>query len=237
MVIYDPTEILVEFLRTRITDPRGRHTANSDTFSGDGSTKTFTLTPTSGKRVQYISSVTVDGSTKDKWQDYYIDLQNQQIIFKSAPQSGTNNIIINYYEGSSSWIYPDMPRIDLSSSSYPRISVLIVSSPGERLGRYDASVEYNIHFQIDVWTKRNEGSIDTQIFTIEGRKYEGDKLAYILGNQICQALKRYENDMFPMLYDYQPISGPRAMPYDKEHNAFHSVVEFMLKSIDIGESL
>ena len=33
MVIYTPKDVLVEFLRARLTDPRGRHTLTSDSFT------------------------------------------------------------------------------------------------------------------------------------------------------------------------------------------------------------
>lgn len=231
MVIYTPKEILVEFLRARITDPNSRHTTTSDTFSGDGSTTDFTLTPTSGHSVQAINSVTVGGSTNSKWEDYYIDLQNQQVIFKSAPTSGTDNITVSYEEGTTSWIYPDKPRADLSSSSLPRISVLIVDSGGYRAGKYDAAVEYKVRFQIDIWTKEND------IETINGRKYEGDRLAQVLGEQVCNVIQEHEDDLHPIMYDYDPITGPRDMPYDVEHQCFHSIVEVGLKMLNIGDNI
>ena len=104
MVRYTPKEVIVEFLRTRITDPRGRHTTTSDSFTGDDTTTKFTLTPSTGKRAQCINSITVAGSSKSKWKDYYIDLEsNQDIIFKTAPSVG-EAIVVSYEEGSTSWI-------------------------------------------------------------------------------------------------------------------------------------
>ena len=229
MVRYLPKDILVEFLRAKLTDPRGRHTATSDTFTADGSTTQFTLTPSSGTKVQAVTSVTVSGSSQNKWRDYYVDLQNQQINFASAPTSGS--IVVNYKEGSTSWIYSDEVRNDMSSTSFPRISVAVVTSPGERVGNYQAAVEYNLHFQVNIWTK--EG----QYYTINSISYEGDRLAQILGYLITEALEENESSLHHKLYDYQPITGPRDLPFDQEHQAFHSIVEFALKTIDAGENI
>jgi len=50
--IFDPSEILCEFLRARISDPRARATTKTQTFDGDDSTKEFTLVPTTGDTAQ-----------------------------------------------------------------------------------------------------------------------------------------------------------------------------------------
>jgi len=231
----EPEEVLMEFLRAKLTDPRGRHSTNSESFTATEGQTEFNLTPTSGKKVQAIISVKQNSSLLSKWQDYYIDLQNQKIILKEGASSG-DEILVNYKEGTTSWIYTDKPREDLSLSSYPRISILVVSGPGERLGNYQADVEHNIHFQIDIWTKEDIGD-NSQIFEINGRKYEGNRLAKIIGYQICEQLTNNENEMYPFLYDYQPITSPRDLPMDDAHQAFHTIVECAFKCINIGENI
>ena len=58
---------VVEFLRAKLTDPRSRHTADSDSFTATASQTVFTLTPTTGSHlVRAITSVTVAGSTQKK---------------------------------------------------------------------------------------------------------------------------------------------------------------------------
>ena len=55
-----PEDIVAEFLRARLTDPRARYTADSDTFAATAAQTTFTLTPTTGTNlVRAITSVTV----------------------------------------------------------------------------------------------------------------------------------------------------------------------------------
>jgi len=232
--IFDPAEILCEFLRSRVSDPRTRATTKTQTFSGDDSETEFELTPTTGNTAQYVSSVSIGGSDQTKWQDYYIDLQNQKVIFVTAPTTGSDNISVTFFEGTTSWIYTDKPAKSIGDIAFPRISISKIGSPGERLGKYDASVEYNIHFQADIWTRKS--TANAHIFTISERKYSGEPLAHILGNLVCQALKLYESDLHPIMYDYQPISGPRSLPFDRDYQAFHTVVEFQLKMLNIGEA-
>ena len=234
--IYDPKEILGDFLRTRVTDPRSRHTLTSDSFTATAAQTEFTVTPTSGYRMQAVSSVTVNTAAQNKWEDYYIDTQNQKIVLISGA-TVSDAVVVNYWEGTGSWIYPDKPREDIGPASFPRMSIMVVGSPGDRLGKYDAAVEHNIHFQVDIWARLAKGSPETQIFTVAGRKYEGDRLAHVLGNQVCQALKLYESDLHPIMYDYHPVSGPRSLPVEREHEVFHTVIEFQLKMLNIGEAL
>lgn len=66
-------------------------TSIKDTFIGDGSTTRFTLS----NRVVIRGLVTVGGSAAS---DYSIDNTSQEIIFTTAPTSGTS-IVVNY------WIY------------------------------------------------------------------------------------------------------------------------------------
>jgi len=181
-----------------------------------------------------VDSVSVGGSAKSKWEEYYVDIQNQKVIFVTAPAAGSGNVSVTFYEGTTSWIYFDKPATTISDTSFPRISISKIGSPGERLGKHDASVEYNTHFQADIWTRKS--TANSHIFTISERKYTGEALAHVLGNLICQNLKLYESDMHPIMYDYQPISGPRSLPLDREYQAFHTVVEFALKMINIGEA-
>lgn len=235
MVIYEQKEVLVDCLTTRLTDPRGRLSSNTDTQTATAGQTEFTVVTTTGKKFYSITSLTVDSVSKDKWKDYYIDSQNQKVILKTGA-SLNDSVVITFKEGSTSWIYKDKPREDLSLSSYPRISTLIISGPGTRAGNYKADIENNIHFQIDIWTKEDIGD-NSQIFTINGRKYEGDKLAQVIGVQICRVFKDYEDDMYPQLYDAQIITSPRDLPMEDKHQAFHTIVEVEFKTIGLGENI
>jgi len=227
MVFISPKNVLVDFLRVKLIDPRERaENTNNETFDGGGTE--FSLTPTSGT-MSGITSVQVDSVEKTKWKDYYIDFQNQKVIFYSATSSGTDNVSITYKQGTTNWIYPDKAKKTLSRTAFPRINLLVVGGSGERLGQYNSDVESVMHFQIDIWTKEN------QTFTIDSIKYEGDKLAEYLAHQIMKSFRAYENELHPELYNYTPIGIPRDLGFNQEMECFHSIMEAELKGINVSE--
>ena len=227
MVFISPKNVLVDFLRRRLTDPRARaETSQTEEFNGGGTT--FSLTPSSGT-MSCITSVTVDSVAQTKWKHYWIDFQNQKVIFYSDTASGTNNVDITYKRGTSNWIYPDKAKETLSRTSFPRMNVLVVGGSGERLGQYNSNVESTIHFQIDIWTKENQKQ------TISSVVYEGDKLAEYLAYQITAAFRANEDDLHPELYNYTLLGIPRDLGFNQEMECFHKVVEVELKGIDVSE--
>jgi len=226
-IFISPKNIICDFLRVYLTDPRTRaETSQTEEFDGGG--KTFSLTPTAGN-VSCITSVTVDATEQTKWKDYYIDFQNQKVIFYSDTAAGVSNVDITYKRGTSNWIYPDKAKETLSSTAFPRINVLIVGGTGERVGQYDSNVESMIHFQIDLWTKENQN------FTIGGVVYEGDKLAEYFAYEITKYFRSNVEDLHPALYDYTLLGTPRDLGFDQEMECFHKVVEVELKGIDVSE--
>jgi len=228
MVFISPKNVLVDFLRNRLTDPRSRaETSQVEEFNG-GSTD-FQLTPSAGT-MSCIISVTVDAVAQVKYEDYWIDWQNQKVIFYSNTAGGTDNVDITYKRGTSNWIYPDKAKKTLSKTSFPRMNVLVVGGAGGRLGQYNSDVESVIHFQIDLWTKENQPQ------TIDSVKYEGDKLAEYLAHQVMAAFRSYEDDLHPELYNYTPVGIPRDMGFNKEMECFHTIVEVELKGINVSES-
>lgn len=222
-----PKNVIVDFLRRRLIDPRSRaETSQTQEFNG-GSTD-FQLVPTSGT-MSCITSVTVDGTDQVKYEDYYINWQNQKVIFYSNTAAGTNNVDITYKRGTTNWIYPDKAKKTLSKTSFPRMNVLVVGGTGGRLGQYNSDIESAIHFQIDIWTKENQPQI------IDSVKYEGDKLAEYLAHQVMKVFRNYEDDLHPELYNYTPVGIPRDMGFDTEIECFHTIVEVELKGINVSE--
>lgn len=61
------------------------HKSETETLSGDGATKSFTLT----KEFVYLTGVTVNGATVGNW-----TVSGQTLIFYVAPAEGTNNISV-----------------------------------------------------------------------------------------------------------------------------------------------
>jgi len=226
----DPEDIISDFLRVRLTDPRARAEASeTQTFTPAASATVITLAaPTTGS-VSCVTGVTIDGSVTGakKWQDYYWDYQNGTLTFFSA-FAGTETVIVTYKYGTTNWIYSDKPDEELSATSFPRISLFNVANTGKRVGNYEAPIQGNPLIQIDVWVK------DGYVPTIDSRKYSNNYLTRYLGNQITKAFEKYESDLFPLLYDYEMTSGPRTAPYSEEYQAFHSIVEISVNGLEIG---
>jgi len=222
-----PKNIIVDFLRRRLVDPRSRaEVSQTEEFNG-GSTD-FQLTPDAGT-MSCITSVKVGATEQTKWKHYWIDSQNQKVIFYSNTASGTNNVDITYKRGTSNWIYSDKAKKTLNRTAFPRINVLVVGGTGERLGQYNSNVESTIHFQIDIWTKEN------QLFTIDSVVYEGDKLAEYFAYEVTKSFRAYESDVYNALYNFTLLGTPRDLGYNQEMQCFHKIVEVELKGIDVGE--
>ena len=214
-------------MRANLTDPRSRaETSQTEEFNGGG--KTFSLTPTAGT-MSCITSVTVDATEQTKWKHYWIDFQNQKVIFYANTAGGTNNVDITYKRGTSNWIYPDKAKETLGRTAFPRINVLIVGGTGARLGQYNSNVESVIHFQIDIWTKENQKQ------TISSVVYEGDKLAEYFAYEITKAFRANVSDLFPAFYNYTLLGTPRDLGFNQEMECFHKIVEVELKGIDVSE--
>jgi hypothetical protein len=228
MTVYiSPKDVVVEFLRNKLTDVRSRaSTSKTETFNGGGTE--FQLTPTTGS-VSCITSVSVTSVAQTKWKDYYIDLQLEKIVFYSATAAGTLNVSITYKHGTTDWIYWDKAKKVLGREQFPRINVLIVNEPGARVGQYNSDMESVIHFQVDIWVK--EG----QIWTIGGRTYEGDRHGEYIGYKILEAMHDSEGDLYPALYNYTLLTGPRDIGFDREMECFHKIVEFEMKGLNITE--
>jgi len=225
----EPKELIVEFLRSRLTDPRSRNFLKTETFTGDGSTTEYTLSPDSDFNIFYIKSIKVDGSELNKWEDYTFDtsFQDKTITFSTAPSNGSS-IEITYGQGTTSWIYPDLAKVELSASQYPRINVLVINSTGTRLGNYTSDIGNVERYQVDIWVKEN------YYYTYNNRVYEGDKLAMLLARQISEAFKNYINDLYPKLHDYRYLNLRDAV-WEVERQCFHVIFEFEIRGENLGE--
>jgi len=222
--------IVVDFLRRRLIDPRARaETSESDTFTATALQTDFILTPTTGT-LSSVTSITVNAVAVTKWQDYWVDFRNQTVKFFIG-RTVSDAVIVNYKSGTTNWIYWDKPRTDLSSTSFPRINVSIVSGTGLRLGNYEAPVESTIHFQIDIWTK--EGKTD-QTFTISSRNYTGEELAEYLASKVTEAFEDNEHDLHPALYSYINTAVPRDLPFDETYQCYHKIVEVSLRGLTLN---
>lgn len=228
-ILTRPDELITEFLKARLTDPRARLTSDSDTFTATASQTEFVLTPTtSSNLVRCITSVTVAGSAKEKWQEYSIDLANKKIVLTTGASAG-ETVVVAYKTSASGedWIYPDMPRSDLGKTKFPRISIEVITKTGERNGPYSASVTNLVHFQVDCWTK------DGYSKTYSGKNFTKQNLAEYLAHQVEDAFIDYVDDLYPKLYDYDEVAFNN-MPFDEESQTYRHKQEFTLNGVDVG---
>lgn len=61
--------------------------------NGDGTTKTFTISVSSGTVIKSIADILVDG---EMVYNYTVDLSTNSVTLKDAPAVGTNNVVIHY---------------------------------------------------------------------------------------------------------------------------------------------
>ena len=224
---HDPEDILSDFLRVHLTDPKSRaETTDTDTHSATSGQTEFTVSPPSGS-VSCLTSVTVEGTAQVKWKDYVWDYQNSMVTFASG-LTLSDAVIFTFKYGSSNWIYSDRPNNKLSTPSFPRISIFCVSGSGIRLGNSDAPILGNPMFQIDCWAREND------VVTIGSKKYSNNYLSRYLGYQIIKAFEDNESDLFPALWGFIPVGLPRAGPYSNTYQAYHTIVEAALSTINPG---
>jgi len=224
----EPKEIISEFLRAELTDPRERHSTATETFDGDSTTHEFTLSPASGG-VKAITSISVGGSAVKKWQDFQIDLDNGKVYIFTAPGIGVGNVSVSYkYSSGGSWIYPEFPRTDLSKTSYPRMAVSVIGEVGQRAGNYQASVVSKILFQIDVFVKEKYSYNDGN------RVYAEQELGYFLLRKAEQAFNNSIDELYPKLWNYSK-EAIRSLPFDEDRQTFRGALEISLNGVDVGE--
>ena len=222
-----PTDFISDFLRRRLTDPEARaEAAASQTFTATASQTDYVLT--AGSTVSCITSVTVAGTAKTKWVDYFWDYQNNTVILGTGATVG-QSVVVSYKYGSTHWINSNRAPAKLSDPGWPQISVFTVSNVGRRLGNYSAPVEGDAVFQIDVWCKT------VSPYTIGTHSYSGEHLAEYLAYEVTLAFETYESDFLPILYNYIPIGLPRYMGFNEQYQCEHYIVEVGLSGLTMGK--
>ena len=226
--IKEPTEMIAEFLRARLTDPRGRYTEKIENTTGSAAQTVINLNPGTGNIPRCITSLVIDSATKKKYEDYDIDLYNKKLSLKTALSGGESiSVTYQYSTSGNEWIYPDMPRKKLGVTKFPRIAITDVGETGKRMGVYDASVVSDVHLQIDFWTKERYSK------TYSSENYADDDLARYFIRLIETAFNDYIDDLYPYLHDYTKFAH-RSMPFDKEYEAYHRILEVGFRGINIG---
>ena len=124
---------LTYFLRNNVTDPKSRGTQRVQNTKVIGSSRTtIQLLETS---VKNMKSITVAGSAIEYGTGYTLSEDDDLITFVTfvVPVTDGQTVIFTYQHGET-WIYPDLPRKDLSLTSYPRIGIMPVASEISQIG-------------------------------------------------------------------------------------------------------
>jgi hypothetical protein len=126
---------LVLALRNNLTDRRNRTTYVTETFTGVTGKTDFTFTQdldSNGRhKIMNAKWVKIDGVEQHNYTDYLIGYRSTSPIygklhFWNAPAAGA--VIQVYYGKTYQFIYPEAPRVDLTSNSYPRVNVQLSAS-------------------------------------------------------------------------------------------------------------
>ena len=230
-ILAEAEDILAEFFRAEVPEVTrvglsNRQITDSQSFSGDGSTKAFTLTDTPVA----INSVTVGGTIQNKHITYVIDLDNKLITFSSAPGAGTNNVVVSYEKGST-WVFPDKPRDDLSITKYPRMGVIAITQSENPMGvGTGPPLWMDGVYQIDVVAAKGQKCL------INSEVKEGQDVA----NHIARiAISRLADGTLSKigLKLYTPrILSNIPVPFNEEQNVFRRLIEVQFNAQNIGKS-
>jgi len=87
------------------------------------------------------------------------------------------------------WVFDDYPRIDLSSDSYPRISVIEIGETDVPLGFRSDNMWTTINFQIDIWVKEDKS------YTIGGTYYADIALCRKIARDTKEAIRNNWTDL------------------------------------------
>jgi hypothetical protein len=228
-ILKRPEDIVVEFIRANVSDPRARYTIEDDTFTATSGQTEFVLTPsTVTNLIRCIKEVAVNDVVLYKWQDYKIDLKNKKVILNEGATLN-DKVDVEYCCSASGdeWVYPGMPISTMSASKFPRISVSVVNKLGDRLGSYQAPLDNKVLFQVDVWTKEGYKP------TYDGELFTEQDLADLVAEEVENAFIEEINDLYPKFYDFVGLAFSQ-FPFDKDSQTFRHKQEFSLNGVNVG---
>jgi len=228
--LVEPEEVFNHFLRSRVseitrTGVTNRLTSNNETFDGTGAQTVYTLS----SAVDSIVTVLVDSVEVYPYKDFEIDLDNKKITFNTAPASGTDNVDITYNNGIA-WVYPDSPRDDLSTNSYPRIGTIPISESSIQESIAENDTFDSITFQVDILAYKD------QFCTIATEQKSGNDVARILARTVKATIKSdWRLYLNTKLMQPTFLSGPTPIPFEPAKNTFRNMLEISFNAFNTGE--
>lgn len=201
---------LLTFLRNQdimTTSQRGVTTDEATgTLSGED---TITISKTN---VKNIRSITVDAVTKYLGQDYSVDYGtgvSGSVCTITFGSNQTGDYSVSYDYGTDS-IFDDMPRDDLSVSSYPRIAVLLTNGPGLPFGVGGDTFISDLVFQVIVYAD-NHVTIDSYI------------------DSIVSAFQSNAKNFYYLKFIYPQMLGPLISSPDRKNEIMQRNQDFLSK--------
>jgi len=122
---------------------------------GAGGEATHTFTGNIPVRDFY--SITVDGSAKYYLRDYTMNWNTGVLTWNSALTNG-QVVVYSIDWGSSDKIFPDMPRDDLTLTSFPRVGIEMTSVTTSPFGIGGANFISDILITVIIWVPVNKDS-------------------------------------------------------------------------------
>jgi hypothetical protein len=202
---------IVLFLRNNLTDRRNRTIIATESLTITSS-NVYTLTgdlDTAGRhKIMNMLWVKVDGVLQPVHTTYDVGYRKDspilgKINFWNTPVGTT---ITCSYGHTYSWIYPENPRIDLTTKSYPRVSVQIKGTPTEGgLGGKSTLYDITITLTIIDETRNQVENIARQIqqlFAEESTKKGFWNFRYIYLSEMSDVMPSSE-DQNDVVYGQQ----------------------------------
>lgn len=229
IIMPEAEDVVVEYLRRKLTDPNGRIESKTDTFTATAGQTTFTLMRT---KLSHITSCTVNAAAKKIWQDFYIDpgASTSKVIFNSGLTGGETVAITYGYITTGNWIYPQFANTDPNEKSeFPRIAVITVDDPVAYLGSGSSDMRAYPHMAIHTFCESDK-------ITINGKICGGRNAARRLCRYAFKTIKNnWRSELSPVLFDFEVISGPVNIPIDENLKIYRAKADFSLSMVNEGE--
>ncbi len=227
---YEPIYDIIEFIYKYVSDPNERTELHTQNISVSSDTMEVSFEPMSSSYITVaVFSVDVDTNGKVKYTDYMPVISKGLIRFKDMVSSGSNvSIYALEIPKTDIFITPPNPAIkDLTSLSYPRIKVSVISSDLNRIGNYQEKMYGSEVYQIDVFSKRGE------VFTIDGAKISDGMTALYLMRAINKAFTENMSALHPRFNNYSLISF-REPVLEVDGGIYHGIMEVKLDIYNPG---
>lgn len=153
--LQDITEDIMNTVRNSDVISIANRGVTTGSFSGSaGLGSTFDLGQTGIKNIRSYTRATV---AQRLFKDFTVNWATG-IVTSIVAFAGGEALVVSFDYGTGDKIYPDMPRADLSLSSYPRVGLQITNSNTQDFGLGGASHISDILITVYVWVPANKDS-------------------------------------------------------------------------------